>query len=165
MKTLVNPHFIKSLCMVLGLLISMVACAPTFVKGTQIDYTPEKQEVADVIEKYRMALEKKDVKTLKTLVNEGYYENASTTNDPSDDYDIKGLFKLFGRLQNEVKAIKYQIKIKSIEILKKNAAVDLEYTGHYLFVRQERDRWAQYSDKNRVTLRKARDGWRIVSGL
>ena len=43
--------------------------------------------------------------------------------------------------------------------------VDLEYTGHYLFIRQERDRWAQYSDKNRVTLRKARDGWKIVSGL
>lgn len=151
--------------MVLGLLMSIVACAPTFVKNTKIDYTLEKQEVADVIEEYRIALEKKDVDVLKNLVGEGYYENASTTNDPSDDYDIKGLFKLLGRLQNEVKAVKYQIKIKAIKILKKNAAVDLEYTGHYLFIRQERDRWAQYSDKNRVTLRKARDGWKIVSGL
>ena len=149
----------------LTFIISITACAPTFVAGTQIDYTPEKQEIADLIEKYRVALETKDVETLKSIAGDGYYENASTTNDPSDDYDIKGLHKVLGRLQNEVKAVKYQIKIKAIEILDKNAAVDLEYTGHYLFVRQERDRWAQHSDKNRVTLRKKRDGWKIVSGL
>ena len=149
----------------LSVLIYASACAPTFVKNTQIDYTPERQEIADIIEKYRVALEKKDVDVLKSLVGDSYYENASTTNDPSDDYDIKGVKKLLDRVQNEVKAVKYQIKMTNIEILNKTAIVDLEYTGHYLFVRQEQDRWAQHSDKNRVTLKKQRNGWKIVSGL
>ena len=52
-----------------------------------MSYTPEKQAVADVIERYRQAVETRDVSVLRTLASDGYYENGSTTSDPVDDYN------------------------------------------------------------------------------
>ena len=143
-----------------------LGCTPAYVRGTQIDYSAEKEEVAIFIERYRVALEQRDIDTLKELVSERYYENGSTTNDPSDDYDYKGLEILLEKVTQKVKAIKYALKIVDIKILQDSAAVDVEYKGQYLFTHNEQDRWATYADKNRLTLKKDKEGtWKIVSGL
>ena len=150
----------------LNVLVTLgVGCSPTYVKNTEIDYTPEKQEVADVIERYRIALEKRDVDTLKAIAGDGYYENGSTTNDPSDDYDFQGLKKIIDAIGRQVKAVKYSIMIKEINVIQNEASVDVELQGQYLFTHKERDRWATYADKNRLTLRKLKGNWKIVSGL
>ena len=141
-------------------------CTPTFVKGTEIDYTPEKQEVADFIERYRQAIEQRDFNTLKDMVSSNYYENGSTTSDPSDDYDFAGFLKILNDMSQTIKAVKYTIKINNIEVMKSSAAVDLEYSGQYLFTHHEQDRWETYADKNRITLGKNKLGhWKIMSGL
>ena len=149
------------------LVLSLSAgCAPTYVRGTKIDYQTQKQEVADLIERYRVALERKDISTLNQIASEHYYENGSTTNDPSDDYDYAGLSQVLDQIDSQVKAVKYQIKITSIDILKDTASVDVEYTGQFLFTHNEQDRWSTHADKNRITLKKDPEGgWRIVSGL
>ena len=54
---------------------------------------------------------------LRALASRGYYENGSTTTDPSDDYDYRGLEQLLTDVQNTVKAVKYDIEIEAIEIL------------------------------------------------
>ena len=141
-------------------------CTPAFVKGTEIDYTPERQEVADFVERYRLALERRDFDTLKDMVSSTYYENGSTTNDPSDDYDFAGFLAIQERMRGTMKAVKYSIKITNIEVINKSAAVDYEFSGQYLFTHQERDRWETYADKNRLTLGKDKLGhWKILSGL
>ena len=148
-------------------LVSILAgCTPTYVRGTKIDYQPQKQEVANLIERYRVALEGKDISTLNQIASDRYYENGSTTNDPSDDYDYAGLTQVLDQIDSQVKAVKYQIKITSIDILKDTASVDLEYTGQFLFTHNEQDRWSTHADKNRITLKRDREGdWKIVSGL
>ena len=156
---------IKFGCLVTLLLLS-TACTPAFVRGTEIEYTPEKQEVADFIEKYRVALEQRNFELLKDMVSSNYYENGSTTNDPSDDYDFRGLLNILQNLKQSVKAVKYSITINKIDVLDSSAAVDLEYSGQYLFTQNERDRWETYADKNRLTLGKDKLGhWKIMSGL
>lgn len=163
--------FDRRLSIILGafLFLSLTitsGCTPAFVKGTEIDYTPERQEVADFIERYRVALEQRNFELLKDMVSSNYYENGSTTNDPSDDYDFSGLMKVLGQLKQSVKAVKYSIKISKIDVMETSAAVDVEYTGQYLFTQNERDRWETYADKNRLTLGKDKLGhWKIMSGL
>jgi len=147
----------------LGLLAS--ACTPAYVRDTKIPFSPEKQKIADLIERYRVALEQRDASALKEMTSDGYYENASTTDDPSDDYDARGLVEVLTKLKRQVKAVKYSIKINHIEVLESSAAVDVEYTGQYSFTYDERDRWATYADKNRITLRREEGAWKIVSGL
>lgn len=159
----IGLQFIALLCLTL---IFSSACTPAFVKGTEIDYTPEKQEVADFIEKYRTALEQRNFSLLKDMVSSNYYENGSTTNDPSDDYDFSGLVEILQEMKQSVKAVKYSIKIIKIDVLERSAAVDLEYSGQYLFTQNERDRWETFADKNRLTLGKDKLGhWKIMSGL
>ena len=151
----------------IGVLILIESgCTPAYVRGTQIDYTPERQEIAELIEKYRVAVEKRDINTLKQLASEQYYENGSTTNDPSDDYDYSGLYAVLEKMGNQVKAVKYSLKIKSISILKDRAAIDVEYSGQFLYTINEQDRWSTFADKNRMTLRRNRQKqWKFVSGM
>ena len=145
--------------------LSLAACNPAYISNTKIPFSPEKQEIANLIERYRVALEQRDAESLREMTSDGYYENASTTDDPSDDYDARGLSEVLTKLKRQVKAVKYSIKINQIEVLESTAAVDVEYTGQYSFTYDERDRWATYADKNRITLRREDGGWKIVSGL
>ena len=150
----------------LFLMCTQWACTPVFVKGTEIDYTPERQEVADFIERYRQAIEQRDFTMLKDMVSSNYYENGSTTSDPSDDYDFAGFLKILNDMNQTIKAVKYKVKIIKIEVMKSSAAVDIEYSGQYLFTHHEQDRWETYADKNRITLGKDKLGqWKIMSGL
>lgn len=146
--------------------VTLFGCTPAFVKGTDVDYTPERQEVANFVERYRQALERRDFDTLKDMVSSNYYENGSTTNDPSDDYGFSGFLNVQNKMRTSIKAVKYAIKITNIEVMDKSAAVDYEFSGQYLFTHEERDRWDTYADKNRLTLGKDKLGhWKILSGL
>jgi hypothetical protein len=158
-------HFILRVTL-LGALTLTAACTPKFIKGTTIDYSPDKQEVSAFIERYRQALESLDFDTIKDMASQNYYENGSTTDDPSDDYDFNGLMKILMGMKRTVKAVKYSITIKNIEVAKTGAAVDYEYSGQFLFSSNNQDRWSTKSDKNRITLTKNKLGeWKIVSGL
>lgn len=146
-------------------LVATTGCGPKYVKGTKIEYSADKQALADIVERYRMAMEQRDVEALRALASRDYYENGSTTTDPGDDYGYEGLERVFSDIKNNVKEIRYAIDIKSIAILGEAATVDYEYTGQYLFTVGERDRWETVSDKNRLTLRQEDGNWRIVNGM
>ena len=143
----------------------LLACSPQYVKGTEVEYSDEKQGVADVIERYRVAVERRDVDALRSLTSLDYYENGSTTDTPDDDYDYNGLEKVFAELKNTVRAVKYEITIKAIEVIENQARVDYAYRGQYLFAAGEEDRWATVSDENRLTLRRESGTWRILAGM
>ena len=147
------------------LLLAATGCGPRFVKGTEIEYTDEKQALADVVERYRVAVEQRDADALRGLASRRYYENGSTTEDPSDDYDYKGLEKLLSELEQSVKAAKYAIEITSIEILGEAANVDYSFTAQYLVTVGEQDRWSTAGDKNRLAFRRENGAWRIISGM
>jgi hypothetical protein len=166
-KRFTQGKIMKLLTSIFVLMLSVLtACNPAYVTGTKIQYTPQKQVIADFIEKYRVAVENRNLDLLKSMVSETYYENGSTTNDPKDDYDFQGLLKVFTELGQQIRAVKYEIKIEKIEILDENlAAVDFNYNGQYLFAVKEQERWATQADKNRITLKKEEGKWMIVSGL
>ncbi len=146
-------------------LVATTGCGPKYVKGTKIEYSDDKQALADIVERYRLAMEQRDVEALRALASRDYYENGSTTTDPTDDYGYAGLEQVFSDLKNNVKEIRYEIDITSIAILGEAATVDFEYTGQYLFTVGERDRWETVTDKNRLTLRQEEGAWRIVNGM
>ena len=151
---------------VLGaVLATSTGCGPKYVKGTRIAYSDQKQALADIVERYRLAMEQRDVEGLRALASRDYYENGSTTTDPSDDYGYDGLERVFADLKNNVKEVRYTIDIKAIDILGEAATIDFDYTGQYLFTIGERDRWETVTDKNRLTLRREDGNWRILNGM
>ncbi len=152
--------------LVLGLtLLGVVGCGDRYVRGTDIEYTTERQELADLVERYRVAVEQRDTDALRALASRRYYENGSTTTDPSDDYDYRGLEQVFIDVQNMVKAVKYEIELQAIEVLGERATVDYAYRSQYLLTLGEQDKWATAADKNRLSFLREDGQWRIVSGM
>lgn len=152
-----------------ALLVTLVgtlpACGPRYVTGTKVEYSEEREQVAEVVERYRLALERRDVEALRQLASKNYYENASTTDDPNDDYDVNGLEKVFGELKGNVKTVKYAIDITDIQVIDDAASVDFEFKAQFLYNVAEQERWGTSSDKNRLVLRREDGHWRIVSGM
>lgn len=144
---------------------TLVGCGKRYVKGTTVKYSAEKQQLADVVEQYRQAVERRDADALRKMASLNYYENASTTTKAEDDYDFNGLQKVLADLKNQVKAVKYSISIKDIHILGETARVDYEYKSQYLIAVGEQDRWATHGDKNRLTFRREEGEWRILAGM
>lgn len=145
--------------------LTAIGCGARYVQGTKIEFTKERQQIADVVERYRVAVEQRDSATLRKMASLDYYENASTTTNASDDYDFNGLEKVFSDLKNTVKTVKYKIDIKDISVIGQNARVDFEYKSQYLLALGEQDRWATKSDKNRLTFKLEEGEWRITGGM
>jgi hypothetical protein len=155
----------SGLIALLALSALATGCGPRYVRGTSIEYTEEKQKLADVVERYRQAVEQRDGDAVRALVSRKYYENGSTTTTPTDDYDYRGLNKVLADLDNMVQAVRYKVTLQEIEVYETTATVDFEYEGQYMYTVANQDRWATASDRNRLTFRLEEGDWRIVSGL
>ena len=149
----------------LTLRMSAAACGPRYVTGTKVEYSDEREAVAAIVERYRVALEQRDTNALRSLVSKSYYENGSTTDDPNDDYDAAGLEKVFGELKGNVKTVRYSVEITDIQVNEEYASVDIDYKAEYLYTLGEQDRWGTTNDKNRMTMRLEDGNWRISGGL
>lgn len=146
--------------------LALTACGPRYVPGTQIEMTQEVGVLVDLVERYRVAVEQRDVQALRKLASPRYYENGSTTNDPSDDYDYRGLEKVLSDLKSHVKDIKYDITIVDVQVLSDEIAqVDYDYRSQYRYTLGEQDRWETVDDRNRLTFRNEDGQWRILSGM
>ena len=64
----------------------LFACGPRYVTGTEIEYSDSKQEIANLVERYRVAMQQQDVAGLRSIASRDYYENGSTTTNADDDY-------------------------------------------------------------------------------
>jgi hypothetical protein len=141
------------------------ACGPRYVTGTQVEYSDEREAIAAVVERYRVAMEQRDADTIRKLASKSYYENGSTTDDPNDDYDAAGLEKVLGELKANVRTVRYAIEITAIEVADNLASVDYDYKAEFMYTAGEQDRWGTTNDKNRMTLRLEDGHWRISSGM
>ena len=79
-------------------------------------------------------------------------------------------YKIIGTDRRSARSVNWRLRRLNIEnkiqVMKSSAAVDVEYSGQYLFTHHEQDRWETYADKNRITLGKDKLGhWKIMSGL
>lgn len=140
-------------------------CGPAYIEGTKIEHTDEREEIAKLIERYRIAVEQRDADALRAMASNAYYENGSTTENPSDDYDFNGLSKVLDDIRSTVKRVRYEIDLTDIQVMEDTAIVDFDYRTQYLYVVGEQDRWETATDRNRLTFRRERGEWRIVSGL
>jgi phage gp29-like protein len=136
------------------------------IPETQIPNTSENREIVQVVEKYRQAIENRDIKALKSLVSRKYYENASTTSDDSDDYGYAQLEeKILPLLKDNIKNVQYVITLKKIEVKDEKAFADYEYNSKFFYVEGGKEQWSAKNDFNRLEFIKEDGVWRILRGL
>lgn len=157
-------HFPIRSTAALGLLL-MLGCAPALIPNTNVPDTPENREILDVMERYRHAMEQRDVDTLQRLASRRYFENASTTADPTDDWGFPELEAVLGEMKDAVKTATYDIKVTDIRIAGDTAEVDYEYTWNFQYTDGDQDSWTRKTDVNRLSLIKDGGQWKITAGM
>lgn len=150
----------------LAFLPLVLACGPKYLEGTQVPDTKENRVIADVIERYRLAVEHRDVAALKELVSRRYFSNAGTTSEPSDDYGYEQLErKVFPELRENIKSVQYSLQLRRVEITGERALAEFEFYYKFFYVDAGKDRWVAKNNFNRVELAREDGVWRITSGL
>lgn len=145
------------------LLVLTLGCAPRYLQGTEIRDTPDTRAVANALEAYRQAMEKRDPQEVMALVAPGYFDNSGTT-DPADDVDRAGLEQRLGELSS-VTALRLQLTVRDIQVKGDKAEAEVFFDQFYRVATPNGPVARHDADVHRMTLQKLGGAWKFTSGL
>ncbi len=171
-------------------LLMLSGCATRYIPNTDVEDTEDNRSVVTFCERYRHAVELKEVGELMKLASNEYYEDGGNI-DASDDLDYAGLKEYLKTRFVDAQAIRYEIRYRRIlhQTLssKGNEAgengekkpndpagepkelifVDYTYSASYRIpAAKGGDEWHRRVDDNRLEILKYDDNtFRIVAGM
>jgi ketosteroid isomerase-like protein len=145
------------------------ACSTKYIGHTRIEDTKENREILAVVERYRRAVEDRDIERLMELTADDFFEDPGTPYDPADDYDKAGLRSRLQEAFSRIKDQRLTIDARRLNVDEKNdkiVHVDYRFDHRYrLDLPGEGGNWRESMDLNRVSLTRKGGDWKIVSGL
>lgn len=148
----------------LALAAALAACAPKHIPGTEIPNTADTRAVYDVVQKYREALEKRDVPGILALVAPRYYDTAGTP-DPSDDLDRARLEASLAQDLPKAESVKLDFTIRRIDVKGDDAEAEIFFDTYYRVKTPTVTVPRRDSDVQRLRLKRLDGQWKFVSGL
>jgi len=139
------------------------APAPAAIPNTQVLESALAREAIEVCERYRKAIEKRDVEALLALASRGYHDEGAA-GDRSDDLHWGGLRDyLTGQFQN-VTDIRYEIRYRAVRGDEDSVTVVFTYSASYTMPAATPSIRRVVQD-NRLELRRENGVLKIVSGM
>jgi hypothetical protein len=145
-------------------LASLTGCATHYIPNTDVEDTEDARKLISFCERYRHAVEAKDVATLLKLAAPSYYEDGGNA-DPTDDIDYAGLKAYLTTKFQDATAIRYEIRYRRIAKEKDLVYVDYTFSASYRIPGPKGDEWRRKVDDNRLELVPYQDEYRIVAGM
>jgi len=146
--------------------VLLAACGPRFIEGTKVEDTEENREIVDLVDRYRLAVEKRDIDTLKGMISRHYFANAGTTSESEDDYGYDLLeAKILPRVSDDIKSIQFRIVMRNVSFQGERAFAEFEFWYKFFYVDGGKDRWVSKNNFNRLEFIKEDGVWRIIGGL
>jgi hypothetical protein len=143
---------------------TLSGCATHYIPNTDVEDNDENRRLITFCERYRHAVEQKDVATLLKLAAPSYYEDGGNA-DPADDIDYAGLKAyLLDKFQTAT-AIRYEIRYRRVSKEKDLVFVDYTYSASYRIPGPKGDEWRRKVEDNRLELVPYQDEYRIVAGM
>lgn len=142
-------------------------CEPKMIPGTKIKDTPETKTLANlVVNKYRKAMESKDIDTLMSMISPRFFENGGTPG-PEDDYNGDGLRKKLAEKFKVINAISLDIVLSDIDTDKdaKTGYVRYHYFLKYLVKYPSEERWESQSDDAQMDFKLENGEWKVIRGM
>lgn len=149
------------MALVLGL---MVGCSKQYIPNTAVPDNPFNRKVIAFCERYRLAVEEKNVGTLLVLASPDYYEDGGTpTGD--DDFDYEGLREVLINRFSKLKSIRYDVKYRRVTVEQDIVNVDYTYSASFQISVYGQDHWFRKVEDNRLVLVMVGDQFKILSGM
>lgn len=156
----------RHVAFVVGLVgASLVACSHDNIPNTDVEDTDENKEIVLFMEKYRNAVERRDVSALLAMTSRDYYDdNGTPTGD--DDVDYQALVAGLDRVKEEISDTRYQIRYRSLTYSQNgHVLVDMLYTGWFKVATAEGPEWRRRLEPHRIVLAPKAGTFKIISGL
>jgi hypothetical protein len=145
--------------------LAALGCDHKNIPNTRVADTEENREVIDFVEKYRHAVEDRDVAALLRMASQFYYDDMGTPGG-EDDVDYDALKAGLGRLRTDVLAARYQISYRGLTYLDdQRMLVDLLYTGWFKVNTPDGPQWKRRLEPHRIVVAREDGNLRIVSGM
>ena len=149
-----------------ALTVSASGCSSnsTYIRGTRVDDTTENRTIIGVVERYRLAVERKDAPALMKMAAKSYWEDGGTPTG-ADDYGYDGLREvLVGRFQR-ADDIRYSMKYVKVRRQGQRAYVEVVIDASYTVTTSQGEQRMDQRDQNQLILEWDGEHWMFVSGM
>ena len=136
----------------------------SLIRGTRVEDTKENRTIIGVVERYRLAVERKDAPGLMKMAARSYWEDGGTPTG-SDDYGYDGLREvLIGRFQR-ADDIRYSMKYVKVRRQGQRAYVEVIIDASYTITTSTGEQRLDQRDQNEIVLEWDGEHWMFVSGM
>src|SRR5687767_6418674 len=126
-----------------------------YVPGTSVPDSLDARAIVATVEQYRARLIEKNVEGLLVLASDRYFEDSGTPT-AQDDYGYDGLKYVLANRLARLKALRYDIQYRNVDIEGDRAEVEVFLSGAFELIAESGDRYRRVSDYHLFTLE--RDG-------
>jgi hypothetical protein len=156
-----NKRLVWLLCCAV---LATAACHEKFIPNTEIPDNDDNRAIIAFCERYRHAIEDRNVGLLLSLSSQRYFDNSGTPT-ADDDIDRAGLEKVLTDRFKELKTMRYEIKYRNV--FESVGVIYIEYTYNMAFQYQvgDKTKWSNRTADNRLELERVADGFLILTGM
>lgn len=147
--------------------VLLLGCTKQYIPNTDVEDTEPNREVIAFCEKYRKAVERRDVAKILSMVSPRYYEDGGNV-DASDDMDFAGLKEYLNNEFRDSRAIRYEIRYRRVLWADESERVYVDYTysaSYKIPGPEDKDEWKRAVAENRLELVRDGEAFKILSGL
>ena len=148
----------------LALATPLAGCATHYIPNTDVEDNDDNRRLIAFCERYRHAVESKDIAALLKMAAPSYYEDGGNI-DPTDDLDYAGLKAYLQSKFQDATAIRYEIRYRRVRKDKDQIFVDYTYSASYHIPGIKAEEWRHRVDDNRLELVPYQDDFRVVAGM
>lgn len=143
----------------------LLGCKHEYIPNTDVDDTEDNRKIVEFCEKYRRALETKDIARLLTLAHPEYYEDGGNI-DASDDIDLAGLKDYLTTKFDDAESIRYEIRYRRVTVEEERVFVDFTFSASYRIPTEAgNDVWQRKVSDNRLELVPHNEDFLIIAGM
>jgi hypothetical protein len=158
---------IRPLALALGLfVVAPLGCGGSYIPNTTVEDNSENRQIIGFCEKYRRAVEDRDVDALVAMASPRYFETGGNAK-ASDDIDYNGLRAYLTEKFKHTKQIRYEIKYHRVaESENKVILVEFTYSASFQIPTANGDMWHRAVRDNQLQLvREGSDSFKILRGM
>jgi len=145
-------------------LVTLSGCNTRYIQNTDVEDVADNRKIITFCEKYRHAVERKNVGELLQLVSPDYYEDGGNI-DAADDLDFAGLKDYLSTKFQDARAIRYEIRYRRVLHEPDIIYIDYTYSASYRIPGTKGEEWRRKVEENRLELVPFNDEYRIIAGM
>lgn len=159
------PVMKKWVSWVWPVLLVAAGCTTQYIPNTDVEDNDENRRIIAFCEKYRHAVEERNVPLLLGMASETYFEDGGNV-DSADDMDYAGLREYLEGKFKDTRAIRYEIRYRKVNRGREDKIyVEFTYTASYRIPGLKGDEWRHTVADNRLELVADQAAYKIVAGM